>query len=95
MQSYTKDQFIEYVRIQAGQSSIHTKRMVEATFAAMTTILGRHGEINIAKFAKFGVAPTKEKMARNPKTGEPVLAPASWRVTFKPSMALKNVVKGK
>ena len=96
MQTYSKEQLVEFIRIKTGQSSVHTKRMVEATFDAITTIVAeRHGEVNIAKFGKFIVSPTKEKIARNPRTGTPITVLPSWRVSFKASAVLKKITKGK
>ena len=54
---------------------------------------GRH--IEIRGFGTFKVRERKERMARNPRTGEPVRVPARSTPVFKPSKFLRaEVAKG-
>ena len=54
-------------------------------------LAGGHG-IEIRGFGTFKVRERKERMARNPRTGEPVLVPAHSTPVFKPSRFLRAQV---
>lgn len=47
-------------------------------------------EVNIAGFGKFYTMDVKEKLVRNPKTGETSTLPAHKKVKFKPGLRLKE-----
>nr|WP_320133311.1 HU family DNA-binding protein [uncultured Holophaga sp.] len=46
--------------------------------------------VNIFGLGTFEVRPTKEKMGRNPKTGESIKIPAGRKVVFKAAKGLKD-----
>ncbi len=55
----------------------------------VTTLLGG-SRVNVFGLGTFEVRPTKEKMGRNPKTGESIQIPAGRKVVFKVSKGLKD-----
>jgi len=69
--------------------------ILEAVLTSIEEGLVNEGEVNIAGFAKFTLADTPAKTARNPKTGEPVPVPAGKKVKFKALKGLKDAVAGK
>lgn len=52
------------------------------------------GTIELRGFGTFGVKLRKPRLARNPKTGDPVEVGARKSVFFKPGRDLKNSVRG-
>jgi len=50
-------------------------------------------EVSVAGFGIFAVKDRAARVARNPKTGEPVNVPAKRVPKFKPAKALKEAVE--
>jgi len=71
-----------------------SEAVVSAVFETIGEALTSGEEVNVAGFGRFVVKETKERTARNPKTGEAVTVPASKKPAFKPAKALKESVKG-
>ncbi len=69
------------------------QRAIESLVKAVTEALKTEGKASIAGLGVFRAKPTKERKARNPKTGVAVIVPPSKRVSFKPSTGLKAAVK--
>ena len=55
----------------------------------VATLLGGN-RVNVLGLGTFEVRATKEKMGRNPKTGESIKIPAGRKVVFKVSKGLKD-----
>jgi len=75
------------------------KRTVEnavlEVLGAIAHGLYHEGEVRVMGFGTFLVKERKERMARNPRTGEPVVAKAHNTVVFKPSKDLKESIQPK
>ncbi|WP_281051558.1 HU family DNA-binding protein [Thauera sp. GDN1] len=70
-----------------------TRREVEASVSAilkaMTTQLAQGRRFEVRDFAALSVRRLDSKLARNPRTGEPVVVPARYVVRFKPGKRLR------
>jgi DNA-binding protein HU-beta len=63
-------------------SNAAAQRAVEAVTGAIDRITGAGERVTIRGFGTFKVVQRNERMARNPKTGEPVKVAARKRLTF-------------
>lgn len=87
----TKADLVEQVAEAIGPGV--TKRdcalVVDGFLNAVKQALVSGRGIEIRGFGTFKVRDRKERMARNPRTGEPVLVPARSTPVFKPSKFLR------
>lgn len=58
----------------------------------MAQTLEAGGRVEVRDFGAFSIHERRARIARNPKTGEPVNLPAKVSVHFKPGKALKDRV---
>ena len=69
-------------------------RVVDAFLEAVKDALSDQHNIEIRGFGTFKIRNRKTRMARNPRTGEPVEVAARPVPVFKPSKDLRAVVAG-
>ena len=86
----TKNELIATVAEKAGLSRGDAAGAVEATFEAISTTLGKGGEVKISGFGNFKVAARAAREGRDPRTGQPVKIAASKRPKFTAGKALKD-----
>jgi integration host factor subunit beta len=67
--------------------------IIGATFTVIRDHVGLDHVISITEFGKFSTALREPRMARNPKTGEPVQVGQKKVVRFKPAKNLKEWVQ--
>jgi len=67
-------------------------RVVDAFLEAVKSALAEQHNIEIRGFGTFKIRKRKTRMARNPRTGEPVEVAARPVPVFKPSKELKAMV---
>lgn len=56
--------------------------------------LSKRNKVQLPGFGTFESREVKERMSRNPQTGESILVPAHFSPKFKPGKQLKNKVYG-
>jgi nucleoid DNA-binding protein len=66
--------------------------IVQRTFDGITETLVSEGRIELRNFGVFEVKERKERSARNPRTGEKVMVPRRFVVTFKPGREMEQRV---
>lgn len=89
----TKAEIIDSVYEKVGGfSKKESAEIVEGVFDAMKEVLAEGEKIKISGFGNFVVRSKKERMGRNPQTGEPIAITARRVLTFKPSQVLKGVL---
>ena len=86
----TKAEIIDsvYERV-GGFSKKEAAEVVEAVFDTMKDVLAEGEKIKISGFGNFVVRAKKQRVGRNPQTGEPIPISARRVLTFKPSQVLK------
>lgn len=67
--------------------------VVDAFLASVKDALATHENIEIRGFGSFKVRSRKSRLARNPRTGEPVEVPPRTVPVFKPSKDLRALVE--
>jgi DNA-binding protein HU-beta len=72
----TKQQIIEVVAHEAGLSKSAAERAVNATFDYIKGAVKSGDDVSIKGFATFKLKQSKERMGRNPKTGDAIVIPA-------------------
>jgi integration host factor subunit alpha len=60
--------------------------------SAMKDTLADGDKVKLSGFGNFVVRGKKERVGRNPQTGEPIPISARRVLTFKPSQVLKNIL---
>jgi len=86
----TKIEIVNMLNEQIGMPKIECIRIVESFFDIIKSELDKGNPVMISGFGKWTVKAKKERIGRNPKTGEDVTITARKVVTFKPSTVLKD-----
>jgi len=78
-----------------GLSRNESANLVDSVFSEILTSLIKGDDVKISSFGTFIVREKKERIGRNPKTGEEVPITARSVVTFRASNVLKSKVNVK
>jgi DNA-binding protein HU-beta len=87
----TKEQMIEGVMRASGISKANVERFYDGLVAYAVKELQSKGEFVLPGLGAFKVRVRKARIARNPKTGEPVKVPSRKVVRFTSYGSLKNL----
>lgn len=68
--------------------------MVDIVFETIKDTLADGEKLKISGFGTFVVRKKRERVGRNPQTGEEITISARRVLTFKPSQVLKNSLNG-
>ena len=68
----TKEQFIKEMAQRGNLKRSEADRLCNLFMDTLKYVIKEYGGVKFVGFGKFVVKEYKEKMARNPKTGEPV-----------------------
>ena len=90
----TKADLVEQVAdaIGPGITKKDCALVVDGLLNAIKNALAEHEHIEIRGFGTFKVRERKSRMARNPRTGDPVKVPSRMVPVFKPSKEMRNQV---
>lgn len=88
----TKADIIEALHQKIGYSKKEAADLVELIFDTIKDTLSRGEKIKISGFGNFVVRDKKERVGRNPQTGEAIKISARRVLTFKPSQVLREDV---
>ena len=66
---------------------------VDRTFLKIKDVVSKGGSVEVNDFGLVTAKWTKDRLARNPSTGEPVVVPAYRNLGFTPSIGFKTGVK--
>ncbi len=89
----TKADIVEYVHEHVdGVIKKQASEYVETLFELIKDELAGGKSVKISGFGSFIVRDKRERMGRNPQTGEPMLITARRVVSFKPSQLLNKEV---
>ncbi len=90
----TKVHIIEAIAEQIGFPKNHSSEIVETLLELIKSALESGEDVLISGFGKFCVNEKKERMGRNPATGEAMMMAARKVVTFKCSRQLRDKING-
>lgn len=89
----TKAEIIDSVYEKVGGfSKKESAEIVETVFDTMKEVLAQGEKIKISGFGNFVVREKKQRIGRNPQTGDPIPISARRVLTFKPSQVLKAIL---
>ena len=88
----TRSTLSEAVFKNVGLSRNESANLVDSVFSEILTSLTKGDDVKISSFGTFIVREKKERIGRNPKTGEEVPITARSVVTFRASNVLKSKV---
>ena len=89
----TKVELIDKVAEGLGLPKREIEKMLEKLIATIQNALKEGQKVSVAGLGTFVVKEKKERMARNPKTGEAVHVPAKRAPKFRPGKELKEIVQ--
>lgn len=87
-----KRELIEYVATELHTSKAGAGRLLDIVLAGVRKGLREDQSVTITGFGTFEVKPRKERVGRNPHTGEPIQISAGRRVGFRVGKGLKESV---
>ncbi len=90
----TKTAIVEQVSDQIGFRKLKSIFVVESLIEIIKSTLETGEDVLISNFGKFCVKDKKERMGRNPATGEGALLAARRVMTFKCSGNLRERING-
>jgi nucleoid DNA-binding protein len=88
----TKQDIVEDIALRTGLTKKEVGEAVELFLKSIGSALADGEHLEIRGFGTFKVKQRKERMARNPRTGEAVPVPARKVPVFKVSKMLKDRV---
>jgi integration host factor subunit alpha len=91
----TKADLIERIQANTGFTKKESADMLATVFSGMKCSLEDGEEIKIAGFGNFEINYKKDRIGRNPTTGEALFIKARSVLTFKPSPRLKQAINQK
>ncbi len=87
-----KTELIATVAEKAELSKKDAEKAVSAVFEGITESLKAGDKVALVGFGTFDVKDREERLAKNPRTGEPVVVPATRVPLFKAGKGLKDAV---
>src|ERR1700721_1704927 len=90
----TKADIIEKVYQKIGFSKKEASELVEMVFDQLKNVLCDGDKVKISGFGNFIVREKKERIGRNPQTGDQITISARRVLTFRPSQVLKAILNG-
>ena len=88
----TKLDLVERIAKNFGIKRKEAEIAVNTVFAAITEALENGDKVELRGFGVFKNRTKRERMGRNPRTGESVFVPAKIVPYFKPSKELKKAI---
>ena len=88
----TKSDIVDIIAEGTGLTKLETQAVIDGFIATITYSLKKKERVELRGFGNFRPALRKARIARNPRTNEPVNVPEHYTVTFRPSKDLKKFV---
>jgi DNA-binding protein HU-beta len=88
-----KNELVQKVSKDAGIRRAQAVRAIKSVVVAIRDTIKGGGKISLTGLGTFKVKARKARPGRNPKTGETIDIPAGRKISFKPSLSLKKLVK--
>lgn len=87
-----KAELIDALADKTGLNKQDAKRALDAYIEIVTEQMAKKEEITLIGFGSLIPRPQSERLARNPKTGEPVMIKPRTSVKFKPGKFLLEAI---
>lgn len=90
-----KTDLVDMMAEAADISKAAANRALDAFMKGVTVSLTKGDKVTLPGFGTFGVSKLKERMGRNPQTGQTIKIPARTAAKFKVGKKLKEAVNKK
>ena len=90
----TRADLTEVLHREVGLSRTESADMVNAVLDLVSHALVEGQTVKLSSFGTFMVRSKRQRMGRNPKTGEEVPITPRRVLVFRPSQIMKNIVNG-
>jgi DNA-binding protein HU-beta len=87
----TKAELITEIARKAGSTKKDAEKFLEAFIGVVSATAKKGDVIRLPRFGVFKVVTRKERIARNPRTGEKVQVPKTRLLRFTPSLELRSL----
>lgn len=91
----TKAEIAARIQTVSGFTRKESADLLEEAFTIMKRTLEDGRRLQISGFGTFEVKQKKDRVGRNPNTGEPITINARRVLTFKPSILLRQQLNGR
>ena len=88
-----KPEFIELMVAHSGLTKVQIKKALKTLIKIIQDSLEKGETVSLSGLGSFRVKACKEKLGRNPKTGDTVPVPAGKKISFKPTVKLKKIIR--
>jgi DNA-binding protein HU-beta len=89
----TKAELVERIAEKANLTKANAERSLNAFLESVQDVLVAEGKLTLTGFGTFVVEERKERLGRNPQSGDPIIIPETKVVKFRPGKLLKEAVK--
>lgn len=87
-----KTELTAKVAEKAGLTKVQSAKAVDAVIEALTEALAKGDKTQLVGFGTFSVKYRAAKESKNPRTGEKIKVPATYRPAFSAGKGLKEIV---
>jgi DNA-binding protein HU-beta len=87
-----RKEFVKKIAESSQQSPLVVQKILREFVKILAEALKNGEKITISGLGQFKVKPTKPKLARNPKTGEPVQLPERKKISFRPTDWIRKYI---
>ena len=91
--TFTKADIINHLNESIGINKTEAKLLVESLFKEILVTLSNKQAVKISGFGNFDILDKKERIGRNPKTGEIAIISARKVVTFRAGKKLRESIQ--
>jgi nucleoid DNA-binding protein len=88
----TKSNIVDIIAEGTGLTKLETQAVIDGFIATVTYSLKNKERVELRGFGNFRPTLRKARIARNPRTKEPVNVPEHYTVVFRPSKDLKKFI---
>lgn len=88
----TKKDIVEEIAARTGLTQVDTKTIVECFLDSIIKAMTQGNNIEIRGFGRFKIKERRERVARNPRTGESVRVDAGIKPIFEASRELTKLL---
>lgn len=88
-----KMELIHQISVDARVKKSQAVRTVKSLVKSIREAMKSGDKISLAGLGTFRAKPRKARKGRNPKTGETIQIPEGRKISFKPSLSLKKLIK--
>ena len=89
----TRAEISDCIASRLNLSRRRARELLEETLEEMSKGLEREGQLKLSSFGSFSIRKKKNRIGRNPKTGQEVMIEPRQVISFRASLSLKELVE--